>query len=110
MAAEGRYAGVLRLALACALVLAGLALVVRRQSRALELVRAVERARAERAVAEAQRAQLLERIDWLQSRGRITSVTARSGMRLPTGSEIVILPEAGPAAPAGSGTGSMAAR
>ncbi len=93
MAGDGRSAGVLRLALAFALVLAGLALVVRRQSRALELVRAVERARAERALAEAQRAELLQRIDWLQSRGRVMAVVAHSAMRPPTGAEIVILPE-----------------
>lgn len=111
MAGDGRSAGVLRLALACALVLAGLALVVRRQSRALELVRAVERARAERTVAEAQRAELLQRIDWLQSRGRVMAVVARSGMRPPTGSEIVILPETvAPAPPAGALAGTVAAR
>jgi len=92
-------------------VLAGLALVVRRQSRALELVRAVERARAERTVVEAQRTDLLLRIDWLQSRGRVMAVVGRSGMRLPTGSEIVILPETvAPVAPTGPLTGTVAAR
>lgn len=110
MAAERASAGVIRLALAFALVLAGLALVVRRQSRALELVRAVDRARAERALAEAQRAELIQRIDGLQSRARITAVVARGGMRLPSGSEIVILPETAAPAAAPAGAGAMAAR
>ncbi len=98
MANRRRTPGLLRFALACALPLLGLAGVVRRQSRGLELMRAVERARAERAVAEAQRSELLERIAWLQSRTHVTEAAARQGMRLPTGSEIVILPEA-PSAP-----------
>lgn len=92
---EGSGSGLLRLALAFALLLAGLALVVRRQSRGLELMRAVERARAERAVAEAQRAELLQRIELLQSRAHVTEAAARHGMRLPGGTEIVILPERG---------------
>ncbi len=93
MASPRRGSGLLRFALACALLLLGLAAVVRRQSRGLELMRAVERARAERALAEAQRAELLERIEWLQSRAHVTEEAARRGMRLPSGREIVILPE-----------------
>jgi cell division protein FtsL len=90
---RSRSSGVLRFALACALVLAGMALVIRRQSRALELMRAVEKARTERAATEAQRAELLQHIDWLESRARVAQVVERRGMRLPTGEEIVILPD-----------------
>ncbi len=89
-----RSAGVLRMALCCALLLAALALVIRRQSQALQLVRAVEKARAERTLVEAERAELLHRIEWLQSRGHVAEAAARHGMRLPSGAEIVILPEA----------------
>jgi hypothetical protein len=97
--------GLLRLALAFALLLAGLALVVRRQSRALELVRLVERARAERTLAEAERAELLQRIDMLQSRAHVTETAGRRGMRLPSGNEIVILSEPGVAGGAGPVSG-----
>jgi len=99
MSEPGRGSGLLRFALGCALLLLGLAQVVRRQSRGLELVRAVERARAERAVEEAQRAELVRRIDWLQSRAHVAEVAGRRGMRLPSGMEIVILPETPPAPP-----------
>ncbi len=88
-----RSAGVLRVALCCALVLAALALVIRRQSQALALVRAVEKARAERTLAEAERAELLHRIEWLQSRSHVAEAAGRHGMRLPSGAEIMILPE-----------------
>ena len=88
-----RSAGLLRVALCCALLLAALALVIRRQSKALQLVRAVEKARAERTLVEAERAELLHRIEWLQSRGHIAEAARRHGMRLPSGAEIVILPE-----------------
>ncbi len=97
MAKARGTSGLLRFALACALLLLGLAAVVRRQSRGLELMRAVERARAERAVVEAQRAELIRRIDWLQGRAHVTEEAGRRGMRLPSGSEIVILPETPPA-------------
>ncbi len=97
MASARRGTGLVRFALACALLLLGLAAVVRRQSRGLELMRAVERARAERAVVEAQRAELTRRIEWLESRSRVTEAAGRRGMRLPSGSEIVILPETPPA-------------
>ncbi len=93
MAERRRRSGLLRIALAFALLLLGLAPVVRRQSQALQLVRAVERARAERAEVEAERAELRRRIDWLQSRARVAEVAGRRGMRLPSGMEIVILPE-----------------
>lgn len=88
-----RSSGILRVALCCALILAALALVIRRQSKALELVRAVEKARAERTLVEAERAELLHRIEWLQGRGHVVDAAGRHGMRLPSGAEIVILPE-----------------
>ncbi len=97
MATPRRTSGLLRFALACALLLLGLAAVVRRQSRGLALVRAVERARAERAVTEAQRAELIRRIDWLQSRAHVVEAAGRRGMRQPSALEIVILPETSPA-------------
>ncbi len=100
MATPRRTSGLLRFALACALLLLGLAAVVRRQSRGLELMRAVERARAARAVAEAERSELIRRIDWLQSRARVVEAGGRRGMRQPSGLEIVILPETPPAAAA----------
>lgn len=96
--AAARSSGLLRLALSFALLLAGLALVVRRQSRALELVRAVERARQERTQTEAERAELLHRIETLESRARVVEAAGRLGMRMPAGTEIVILPEQAPAA------------
>ena len=96
----GSSAGLVRLALAFALLLLGLAAVVRRQSRGLELMRAVEKARTQRAEAEAERAELLHRIDWLQSRAHVVDAAGRHGMRQPSGLEIVILPEA-PAARTG---------
>lgn len=88
-----RSAGILRVALCCALILAALALVIRRQSQALQLVRTVEKIRAERTLVEAERAELLQRIEWLESRGHVAEAAARHGMRLPSGAEIVILPE-----------------
>ncbi len=99
--ASGRSSGLVRFALAFALLLLGLAAVVRRQSRGLELMRAVEKARSQRAEAEAERAELLHRIDWLQSRTHVAEVAGKQGMRQPSGMEIVILPEAGAGAPAG---------
>ncbi len=109
MAGARRGSGLLRFALACALLLLGLAAVVRRQSRGLELMRAVERARAERAQAEAERTDLIQRIEWLQSRARVTDAAGRRGMRLPTGTEIVILPEL-PSNPPSAGRPAVALR
>lgn len=84
--------GVIRLALAFAVLLASLSLVIWRQSRALEVLRALDGVRRERAVAEAERAEVLQRIRELESRSRVVSAAgARLGMRVPTGSELVIL-------------------
>src|SRR5690606_18842041 len=84
--------GVIRLALAFAVLLASLSLVIWRQSRALEVLRALDGVRRERAVAEAERAEVLQRIRGLERRSRVVSAAgARLGMRVPTGSELVIL-------------------
>jgi hypothetical protein len=88
--------GVLRVALAFAGVLAASSLVIWRQSRALEVLRALDEVRRERVVVEAERAKQLQRIQRLESRGHVVSAAgARLGMHVPTGDEIVILPMAG---------------
>ncbi|HEX7024547.1 MAG TPA: cell division protein FtsL [Gemmatimonadales bacterium] len=93
MAARRRSTGVLRLALAFAILMAALSVVVWRQSRALEAVRALEKTRDERAVVEAARTELEARIQRLESRGRVVAEAERRlGMHVPTGEEIVILP------------------
>jgi hypothetical protein len=86
------HRGVLRLALASAALLSSLSLVVWRQSRALELLRELDRTRTERAVAEASRSDLNRRIEYLESRSRVVTEAARLGLRVPTGAEIVFLP------------------
>ncbi|MGH7553210.1 MAG: hypothetical protein ACREMQ_09335 [Longimicrobiales bacterium] len=85
--------GTIRLALAFAALLASLTLVVWRQGQAIGELRELDRTRADRAVAEAQRAELIGRIQYLESRARIVGVASgRLGMRVPAaGEEIVIL-------------------
>lgn len=84
---------VIRTALLFAVLLASLTLVVWRQSRALEVLRAMDEARRERVVEEARRSALLRRVEQLESRARVSElVRERFGMRLPEGDEIVILP------------------
>lgn len=93
MASKRRSSGVLRLALAFATLMAALSLVVRRQSRALDAVRALEKTRDERATAEAGRTELLERIQRLESRSRVVEEAEKElGMHVPTGEEIILLP------------------
>jgi cell division protein FtsL len=85
-------AGTLRFVLACAALLASLSLVMWRQSRALETLRALDEVRAERSLAEAQRSALVREIQQLESRSRVVAVAAdRLGMRVPSAGEIVIL-------------------
>lgn len=85
--------GVIRVALGFAALLASLSLVIWRQSRALEVLRALDGVRRERAVVEAERAALLQRIRRLESRSRVVAEAGeRLGMHVPTGAEIVILP------------------
>jgi cell division protein FtsL len=85
--------GTIRVAVAFATLLASLTLVVWRQGRALDALRELDATRSARAVAEAERAELTNRIQQLESRTRIVAIaTGRLGMRIPVaGEEIVIL-------------------
>lgn len=86
----------IRLAMALAVLLFALSLVVYRQSRALVALRSLDRARTVLAVVEAERAEQEQRLQRLESRARVISVArARMSMRVPSGSEIVILPDTG---------------
>lgn len=79
--------------MALLLLLASLGAVVWRQSRALEASKALAVAQLERDAVEAEIASLLERIQQLESRGRVLQVAKeRMGMRVPRADEIVILP------------------
>ncbi|HEX7120625.1 MAG TPA: hypothetical protein VF212_17665 [Longimicrobiales bacterium] len=91
--------GVIRVALGFAALLASLSLVIWRQSRALEVLRGVDAVRRERAVVEAERAALMQRLRRLESRSRVVEeAAARLGMHVPSGEEIVILPMGAPVA------------
>lgn len=95
--------GVLTAALAFAALLASLSLVVWRQSRALDALRALDAVRSERAVVEAERVDLGRRKQMLESRSRVVKAAGeRLGMRVPRGAEIVILPLDGGAAAGGA--------
>lgn len=84
--------GAIRMSVAFALLFASLALVVWRQSRALEELRGLDQARAERAILQAERSELLREIQYLESRSRIVAVAARRlQLRTPAASEIVFL-------------------
>jgi cell division protein FtsL len=84
--------GTLRLALAFAALFGSLSLVVWRQSRALEALRELDAARAERAMLESQRTTLSRKIQELEGRARIVAVAgARLGMHPAEASELVIL-------------------
>ena len=92
-----RNQGTLRIALACATLLGSMSLVVWRQGRALETLRALDEARRTHALLESSRASLLREIEELESRSRIVTVAGeRLGLHVPSGAEIVILqlPEA----------------
>lgn len=97
--------GTLRLALAFAALFGSLSLVVARQTRALEVLRELDAARAERALLESERAGLARRIEELEGRARILRVGARYGMHPAAARELVILrlpPQSSPASrPAG---------
>ncbi|MGH7481676.1 MAG: hypothetical protein ACRELV_05935 [Longimicrobiales bacterium] len=100
MPARRGMPGVLRAALAFAVLLGSLSLVIRRQSHALDTLRDLDELRMESALAEARRADLTRRTQTLESRGRIVAVARTDlGMHVPVGDEIVILPLA-PDAPA----------
>jgi hypothetical protein len=84
--------GAIRMGIASALLLGSLSLVVWRQSRALEELRGLDDVRAERALLQAERAELQRTIQRLESRGRIIAVAGeRFGLRTPAGGEIVFL-------------------
>ena len=100
-----RTRGTLRFGIAAAALFAALSLVVWRQSRALEVLRALDGVRAERALLESERARLQRSIQKLESRPELVAVAgARFGLRPPAASEIVILwlPATRPAGPVGA--------
>ncbi|MGH7449023.1 MAG: hypothetical protein ACREK1_02285 [Longimicrobiales bacterium] len=93
-----RGTGAIRMGIACALLFGSLSLVVWRQSRALEELRGLDAARAERALLQADRSELQRSIQRLESRTRIVAVAAeRFGLRNPGGDEIVFLQAPSPA-------------
>jgi cell division protein FtsL len=83
---------VVRLALAFAALLASMSLVVWRQSRALEVLRALDSARTQRAIGEAERSELNRQIEYLESRSRIVNEAHRLGLHVPSVDELVVLP------------------
>ena len=87
------HTGTIRLAFAFAALLAALTMVIYRQSRALEVLRAADEMRGARVIAEAERSELTRRIQTLESRTRVVSdARERLGMHVPSADEIVILP------------------
>ena len=87
------HTGTIRLALSFAALLGALTLVIWRQSNALETLRVLDGLRDDRAIAEAERSDLLRRIERLESRAHVVAAARdRLGMRVPAASEIVILP------------------
>ena len=85
--------GPIRVALAVAVLLAALSFVTWRQSRTLEALAALDDVRHARALAEAERTDLRQRIQVLESRGHVVpAARERLGMHSPEASEIVLLP------------------
>lgn len=75
------------------LLLGALSLVTWRQTRGLELEGELREVGAQREMAEAERVELVRRIEVLRSRSRILEVAReRLGMRLPETNEIIFLP------------------
>jgi len=88
-----RLAGTSMVALATAAFLASLSLVTWRQARALEAQEELELVRREWSLGIAERDELQRRVRALESRGHVVPLAGeRMGMRMPTASEIVILP------------------
>lgn len=86
------HTGTIRLALCFALLLAALALVIWRQSDVLATLRELDALRDARALAEAERADLLREIERLESRAVVVAAArSRLGMRVPAHQEIVIM-------------------
>lgn len=87
------HSGTIRLALCFALLLGALTMVIWRQSQVLETLRALDKLRDGRALAEAERSDLQRKIEQMESRAYVVNEAAvRLGMRVPSASEIVILP------------------
>jgi cell division protein FtsL len=90
---SGRGRALLKVLLFAAAVLSAFALVVWRQTRASDRQREIRGLDADVAVAEGEKTELMNRIQALQSRARITRVAReRLGLHLPSDSEIVLLP------------------
>lgn len=109
------HSGTIRLALCFALLLAALTMVIWRQSNALETLRALDKLRDARALAEAERSDLLRKIEQLESRAIVVAAArTRLNMRVPSANEIVILPlradELAPPRPANSSNIAMSER
>lgn len=87
-----RIGGPSRVALAVAFLLASLSLVAWRQSRAFETLTRLDELRSETSLARAERAELVRRAGYLESRGRVVpAARERLDMHLPEASEIVYL-------------------
>lgn len=92
-AGSGRGRALLRTAFWAGLLAGSLALVVWRQSEASAAADALSAVRADVAVAEAERMELVNRIQQLQSRARVVrDARDRLGLHLPADAEIVLLP------------------
>src|SRR5262245_42703573 len=103
--------GVLRLALAFTALLASMALVVGRQMRALDELRAFDTARTTRAIGEGERSELLRKIELMESRGRVVGEAERRlGMHVPSSDEMVFLPLGEHSAPSNSVVASTRSR
>jgi len=88
--------GLIRTVLAFALLLGSLSLVVWRQSRALESLRALEVIRGELTLLEGERSYLETQIQRLESRAWVIEAAEEVlGLVMPAGSEIVVLPYGG---------------
>jgi len=85
-------AGTTLVALAVALLLTALSLVAWRQSRALEALAELDMVRRERTLQESEKEELLRRIRYLESRGRVVGeAEERLGLGVPDDSEMVFL-------------------
>lgn len=89
----GQASGTIRMTVAFVLLFASLSLVVWRQSRALDALRVLDVARAERVLLQSERTDLEREIQRLESRGHVVSAAARLGLRVPARDEIVLLHE-----------------
>jgi cell division protein FtsL len=89
---KGGVAGTTLVALAVALLLTALSLVAWRQSRAREALAELDLVRRERTLQESEKEELLRRIRYLESRGRVVGeAEERLGLGVPDDSEMVFL-------------------